>query len=796
MYYKRRIIAAFTATVTCASALLMSGCGKQDDNIVSEDSLWYSTTKATIGQQYSENDDIQTFSPTYLGRIDDKLIFLTTCSYYRDAVSEYDVAAPFEQYLYGLDVYGLDGTLISSFDITQNLKDCDPHAGEEAECYMLSVQGGIRDDQALVAINDAEFIVDEDTGEVVSAQLATGDGSGAVEDGIFEFAGYEVKLYFTFENEFSDTQFQITDPDGEVSEFCLSDKITMEDGTYVDGVIYMGDDKAVVKLSDYNWNESFYELDLKTFQMTEYSGETGWFRDDFYDAVYFEGVGNVIVNQTGIRKLDFEANEKTEVFSFDSCNINRYDADNLLLLEMDEDTIIMTSRKYNGNSYYSDLSGESDLYILIRQDSNPNAGKTILTAASLDTFDYAFCEAVCRYNESDPDHFIRLENKYSTEARYMNGELDSYSEDKSEEYLESMGELSTLLMVDLLSGDGPDLIINGGSYAQLNSDDYLLDLSDSIDTDGLFTNVIDASKQDGKIYQLPLALTVLGIVTKKEDVAPDQAGFTFEQYEDFVSTVCNGTDPVGIGKIDFFINAMTSVCHECVVNDNADFDNAGFRALAEYVSENVLDMPEGSDEENIVFVEPVPSSQVSAEYYPNLSFDYLMFVYSDSISDIKVMGLPSPDGRGPGISISSSVAISAKTDQIDACKAFVNMLLSEEIQYAFGRFDGTTPMRKSSFEQAARESIDQYNDLYERYSRLYTSAEIRMLGFPWCEVDYASIDEYESMIESCSYIDSVDPAIAVIIREEMPAYFSGQKTLDEVLILINDRTQTFLDERG
>ena len=78
----------------------------------------------------------------------------------------------------------------------------------------------------------------------------------------------------------------------------------------------------------------------------------------------------------------------------------------------------------------------------------------------------------------------------------------------------------------------------------------------------------------------------------------------------------------------------------------------------------------------------------------------------------------------------------------------------------------------------------------------YTQAEIRMLGFPWCEVDYSSIDEYESMIGSCSYIDSVDPAIAVIIREEMPAYFSGQKTLDEVLILINDRTQTFLNERG
>ena len=412
------------AMVVGASALLVTSCGKQDDNVVSEDALWYSTTKMTIGQEYSEMEDVQVFFPSYLGRIDDKLVFLTQCTYYRDSRDDHEGFAPYDDMLFGLDVYGLDGTHINSFDITEALRANDPNEGSEEICYQLSIEGGVKDDQALIMVNDAEFLVDEDTGEVVSAGIATGDNA-VLADGIFEFAGYDIKYCFAYNNDIMDTQFLITDPEGGESEFYLSDKITIEDGAYVDGMLYMGDDKAVMKLSDYNWNEIFYEIDLKTDTITEYAGETGWFRDDFYTATYFEGVGNVIVNQTGIRKLDFEAGQKTEVFSFDSCNINRYDADNLLLLEMDEDTIIMTSETYNGNSYYTDLSGESDLYILVRQDTNPNAGKTILTAASLDNFDYAFCEAVCRYNETDPDHFIRLENKYSTEARYMNGELDS-----------------------------------------------------------------------------------------------------------------------------------------------------------------------------------------------------------------------------------------------------------------------------------------------------------------------------------------------------------------------------------
>jgi hypothetical protein len=45
-------------------------------------------------------------------------------------------------------------------------------------------------------------------------------------------------------------------------------------------------------------------------------------------------------------------------------------------------------------------------------------------------------------------------------------------------------------------------------------------------------------------------------------------------------------------------------------------------------------------------------------------------------------------------------------------------------------------------------------------------------------------------------MDSVDATINLILVEEMPAYFSGQKELDQVVKIAQDRAQKVLAERG
>ena len=58
------------------------------------------------------------------------------------------------------------------------------------------------------------------------------------------------------------------------------------------------------------------------------------------------------------------------------------------------------------------------------------------------------------------------------------------------------------------------------------------------------------------------------------------------------------------------------------------------------------------------------------------------------------------------------------------------------------------------------------------------------------------LDNFECIIESCSGRYSDDSPVSVILIEEMPAYFLGQKDLDSVIKIAQDRIQKVLDERG
>lgn len=58
------------------------------------------------------------------------------------------------------------------------------------------------------------------------------------------------------------------------------------------------------------------------------------------------------------------------------------------------------------------------------------------------------------------------------------------------------------------------------------------------------------------------------------------------------------------------------------------------------------------------------------------------------------------------------------------------------------------------------------------------------------------IGNYCTFIEDASFYYSTDYTITMIISEEMPAYFEGQKSLDEVISVINSRVGTMVAERN
>ena len=114
--------------------------------------------------------------------------------------------------------------------------------------------------------------------------------------------------------------------------------------------------------------------------------------------------------------------------------------------------------------------------------------------------------------------------------------------------------------------------------------------------------------------------------------------------------------------------------------------------------------------------------------------------------------------------------------------------------YAYG--EGYTPVRKTAFEKYGYDTVDEVNKTYERYKEFYEPEELKEYGYPMHTLDRSVVSDYETMIGYCDSILTSDSALDMIVKEEIPAYFAGQKSLDEVIKIINDRAKTYLNERG
>ncbi len=76
-----------------------------------------------------------------------------------------------------------------------------------------------------------------------------------------------------------------------------------------------------------------------------------------------------------------------------------------------------------------------------------------------------------------------------------------------------------------------------------------------------------------------------------------------------------------------------------------------------------------------------------------------------------------------------------------------------------------------------------------------TEAQMRQAGISTDYMDESLVTELAQMVETLNgwYIN--DGSINAIIREEMPAYFEGQKTLEQIIPVLEDRVQTVINER-
>ncbi len=450
---------------------------------------------------------------------------------------------------------------------------------------------------------------------------------------------------------------------------------------------------------------------------------------------------------------------------------------------------------------YSTGAGVNKIYSFSRSDSNPNVGREIITIGMVGFVDDLTCETISKFNESN--------DKYFAEAKYYFNDYTSEDLEGSENWtnsdyvkldLDKSSKLMDELAIDLLSGDGPDIIVNAFSFTQLNNDTYLIDvasfLNDDLDNIELFENVINANKTGDKLYQIPLSFYVSGILADSKNVS-GEFGFTFDEYKTYVDEVCNGKNPIRSlgGKTEIYSACLAAMSDELYdENGNVDFTNDAFYEVSEYCKDNIPN-DAGFDEDSFITGETEAvgysisgdsENQVVKFYY---ILDYLQSLQGNT--NMKLYGLPSCDGRGPSIHINSSIAISSMVSNEEAAKEYIKFLLGNDelLSKCFGNPISIEACRNQSITNVESNNLE--FDMMLEYNNEH---ELNTWGY--YKYDDSFIEEYINVLKSAETVAVIDPSIRLIVIEEIQPYFIGQKSIEEVAKIIEDRAQTVIDERG
>ena len=682
-----------------------------------------------------------------------------------------------------IDYYTFDGKLINSIDISGAFYN------QQIEDVTISSNGLILD------LRDAVH-TDNNPGErrtQVSIDLAAGVISEPVETdknpdnyglpgeldyyGDWNVGGYSISRY----SDWNRADAYVIKKDGNTK---IADLAADPDFKNVDVVSYIIVSEKEILLVCFSNSVTFLSLNLETGELTDKDEEYAWLNTINYSTkISSFGGKSYVTDQRGIRRINFESKELEDVVSFNSCNLNRSIIGNFDLISVEDDRCVLSGIINDRDSSAAFNMIENDvpaIVVLEKADKNPNAGKIIVTAATVGHADmsYSIGEAVRMFNEKNKKYYIQIEDELNSKDFFDYSNVETHDE-SYDIYYNGASALSNQLATDMLSGNAPDIILNAGKYSLIQTEDYLVDLSkyvngkNGINEEDYFSNVIDAAKTDDKLFYMPVGFSVNGIQANKSDVGAGKTGFTFDEYTKYLYGPCNGKDPMNETQLGVLCDLYSYMSDTCIYGKEINFDNESFRALCDYVKENVTDNSYDPNESN--------------GYGCYDSFAEFLRSNGNSTPEKTLLGYPSSDGRGPFISVENSIGISAEASSVvaDGAWEFIKFCLSNEVQDLIA-VDYQNPMRIKTFDSTAEKVLKSYNSSSFNY---FTFTEVEPL-------DEDVIVTYKNILLSASVMNSIDPAILIVLREELPPYFLDQKSFDDVIKIIQDRVSTIISERA
>lgn len=772
------------------SVLLVSGMttscrktSKSKNTTVAKDDPWFDSSRFTLKMEKSDTDSLMVNSPAEY--IDGKIY--STYATVDLVTSEEKVK---------LDVYSENGTKEKALEMKF------PEGVRAQEIYSLIPAGDGKTATAVVSVFNGNFEtyfakVDLETGEAsdvtplldkngqkvnyVSAVTRVGNYSavqsidiGSGDSGLYFYEGTDLVC----EMDMSDFKGPIS-----IDSFSYNEKTK----------------KVYANLQKMSGEKYSCEMDLSSGKITSKTpwvtgGDNADSLTDYQcteqgDLLRVDTLGNIFKYnvETGSEEKALDNNWYSPYFY----DFNPDKNSDIRVLHFSEDKIVLCFAGDDGFPTARILSENYTILVLTKAGSNPHEGKKVIEiSAPLDgSFSDYLTQAIVSFNATDPEYLIRIWSKYNT----------GITAGRGFPVLDPEIQRAYTLVRELGSSDCPDLVVNMDKKEAMN-DKTLSDLSAFVDEDvkgRLFANVLDASKMDGKLYFIPVTIEVEGLIVKEDDAGKDKAGMTFEEYGNYVTNTLSGVQPYDYPEStyyyrDIFLMSCIDI-KSAVEGEKVDFDSEQFRKAAEYAKANFPESRMDPDK-TIPFAEEELRPEPDGRYVHMTNFVDYVKNCSNGQDAFSVIGTPSVSAQGPRFKAQESISVTAKSDCQEGCKKFINYLLG-------GKFVPEDELSFSSIcinREVMKKEIallsEYYNEVYafEMEYGLFDKSQLRTMGYK--ESTDTMQQKFFDMLSTLSVYYMDDVQIRNIVNEELAAYYSGDKSLDDVIRFINDRVDKYTGE--
>lgn len=797
-------IKAVSAVMACSLMIPFVACSKANEsevdmtegtsgevrsgNAISDSKPWFDCKQIKVAKHTDPNKEVVQCEQNIIGADERYLVAYTNgnCRDRNDTMSKNECES---KKFARVDVFdSKSGEQLSSIDLLEGEGD---NFGIQSVKFENGVITACCGDSNSNAVKYQERDYDPQTGArnaVREIQAADANMDSGTE---FRVNNYKILAATDFKSVPSTISLNITANDGASKKIDLKD---VELNLFFVSTLLQYNENTIIVPVITDGESAFYEVDLNAGTANRKDAkEFEWLDINRIGSSYVGNDGyTYCLDKTGVTRIDMVNQKKDIAFDYSNCGEDRYSLANKKIVYTSADRYILAGSEQTSMYADSNTDGGFTIDIFTKSDNNPNVGKTILELYyGSEYLDSTTSKAIKRFNETNSEYYIEVSDRYVKNAE----NADVQSEDDEESLiLTKNADIGSKLAVDIINGEGPDILMNTANISQLNNSNYLVDLSQyvvNLAPEQYFTNVIESSKDGGKLYQLPITYTLEGIQTSDKYAGQSGVGFTFNEYKQFLNETLNGEDVISYGQTTYFTCLFSAMKDKFIVDGHVNLSVPEFEEIANYVKDYVPENGETWEETNNTHAlgaslhkfdnnGPKVACFASCEGY----FRYLVAVESNRGAS-RILGFPSSDGRGPMIGMQTSVAVSTQAESVDACGEFIKILMSDEIQEDYAR-DNMFVINRNVFSKVGKIAVESYLDV--------TSSDSNSPANNY--VSEQSIVDLEKNINSCSCTNSVDSEIAIILKEEMAPYFIDQKQLPEVVAIAQDRVQKVLDERG